>query len=269
MTHAKPIMGTLQLLPLPGAPNWTGRLEEVVARAEQEATTMATGGMDALIIENTFDHPHTLDRIDPAAAIALGLITRRIMHFTHIPIGINVLKNDPLSALAIALNVGAAFIRVPLLMGAAISETGILEGKFRQLAEYRKQLMAESIALYADVSLHRISPLLAGGQRTLLDLAQETHEVGGASAIILTDPDLTVAMVSAITDRLSVPVFVELNQSLDQAAAFLEVCDGLITANPLKKSFVTQPNSHPAVDLAKIEELRALAESVRKSAVTV
>ncbi len=49
-----PIIGVVHLLPLPTSPRWQGKLERVIARAEQEATALAAGGVDGIIIENFF-----------------------------------------------------------------------------------------------------------------------------------------------------------------------------------------------------------------------
>mgnify|MGYP005685173691 CR=1 FL=1 len=47
----KPIIGTIELLPLPGSPGWNGHLEQVISRAEQEATALASGGVDGIVRE--------------------------------------------------------------------------------------------------------------------------------------------------------------------------------------------------------------------------
>src|SRR6476659_584365 len=90
----KPIIGKIQLLALPGAPGWDGQWDVLTARAEQEATALATGGVDGLIIENFHDTPYTTGRMDTAGSIAMAMLTRRIKQFTSLPIGISVLQND-------------------------------------------------------------------------------------------------------------------------------------------------------------------------------
>ena len=263
-SQAKPLIGVLQLLPLPGAPNWQGALADVVARAEQEAAALVTGGMDGLIIENTFDHPQNPDRFDAAGAVVMGLIAKRIQGFATTPIGINVLRNDPMTALAVATSVGADFIRVPLLTGAAIAESGIIQGQFRQLAEYRNQLQCHNIQIWADVSQSRVTPLLGSVRRTLYELALEAWEVGGAHGIIITDPHVALEDIATISQSLPVPVLAEFSGDLVDAAHWLAVSDGLITADPLKKGFATPPHTQPTIDLAKVESLRAMADELRQ-----
>ncbi len=261
---AKPLIGVLQLLPLPGSVGWKGRIHEVIARAEQEATAMATGGVDAILVENTGDAPYTRDRMDPAGAIAMGLIIRRIMHFTHIPIGVNVLRNDPETALAIAMNVGARFIRVPLLTGAALADEGILEGKFAELATYRKKLMAEGISVFADVSLEKTLPLAADTHgASLVSIARQALQAGGADGVILTDTRLTPADVQELVQTIDAPVYMDYMLTIEKMSPYMQVADGIILSSGLKKSPVASHDMKPIIDLTKVEEAVAIAEMIR------
>ncbi len=264
----KPLIGVLQLLPLPGSISWKGRIDKVIARAEQEATALATGGINGILVENTFDTPYVSDRMDPAGAIAMGLIIRRIMHFTHLPIGVSVLKNDPETALAIAMNVGARFIRVGLLTGAALSESGILQGKFRDLAAYKQKLQVEGIAIYADVSLEKTLPLIGGASTEALSLkalAKQAIDVGGADGIILTDVNLTPAEIQSVCEAIDAPVFYDCPHPLPQVKPYLSAADGMILSESLKKSSVISQDLTPTVDLTKVEELMALTEMMPAS----
>ena len=107
-----PIIGVVHLLPLPTSPRWGGNLKAVIDRAEQEAAALAAGGVDGLMIENFFDAPFTKDCVDPAIVSAMSLVVQRVMNLVPLPVGINVLRNDACSAMAIATCVGAQFIRV-------------------------------------------------------------------------------------------------------------------------------------------------------------
>lgn len=261
----KPLIGILSLLPLPGSANWKGRIDQVIARAEQEATAMATGGVDAILLENTFDGPAQSDRLDVAGAVALGLITRRVMHFTPLPMGISVLKNDPETALAIATNVGARFIRVPLLTGLAMWEGGFIEGRYRQLLAYKKALLTEGIAVYADISLTKHPPLANNiPQISLLDLARQAVEVGHADGIIITDPHITPEQVQELAQALPVPVMVHYQGSVQQAQPMIEAANGLLLSDAIKKTFTLDDELPPAVDLSKVETLSSLCQSIRQ-----
>ena len=85
-----PIIGVVHLLPLPSSARWSGSLKLVLERAEQEATALAAGGVNGIIIENFFDAPFVKERVDPAVVSAMTLIVDRIMNLVMLPIGINV-----------------------------------------------------------------------------------------------------------------------------------------------------------------------------------
>ncbi|HHP7231514.1 MAG TPA: BtpA/SgcQ family protein, partial [Xenococcaceae cyanobacterium] len=122
-TH-HPIIGVVHLLPLPTAPRWDGNLKAVIARAEQEATALAAGGADGIIVENFFDAPFAKERVDPAVVSAMSLIVDRLKGMVTIPIGINVLRNDAHSSMAIASCLGIEFIRVNVLTGVMATDQG-------------------------------------------------------------------------------------------------------------------------------------------------
>jgi len=118
----KPIIGVIHLLPLPGSPRYGGELETVMLRAEQEATSLASGGAHGIIVENFFDAPFVKNRVDTATACALTLAVKRIAAICDLPIGVNVLRNDGLTAVAVAATSGAQFIRVNVLSGAMVTD---------------------------------------------------------------------------------------------------------------------------------------------------
>jgi len=132
----KPIIGVVHLLPLPTSARWGGSLKAVIDRAEQEATALASGGVDALIVENFFDAPFTKNHVDPAVVSAMTLAVQRIQNLVTLPLGLNVLRNDAESAMAIASCVKAEFIRVNVLTGVMDTDQGLIEGRAHQVVKY-------------------------------------------------------------------------------------------------------------------------------------
>ena len=119
-----PVIGVVHLLPLPTSPRWGGSLKAVIDRAEQEATALASGGIDGIIVENFFDAPFTKNQVDPAVVSAMTIVVQKIQNLVTIPIGINVLRNDAQSALAIASCVKAQFIRVNIFNSVMVTDQG-------------------------------------------------------------------------------------------------------------------------------------------------
>lgn len=231
-----PIIGVVHLLPLPTSPRWGGNLKAVIDRAEQEATALASGGVDGIIVENFFDAPFTKNQVDPAVVSAMTLITHRLMHLVTLPIGINVLRNDAQSALAIASCVKAQFIRVNVLTGVMATDQGIIEGQAHQLLRYRRELGSD-VKILADVLVKHARPL---GSPNLTTAVQDTIERGLADAVILSGwatgsppnlEDLELATAAAG----GTPVFIGSGADWENIPTLIQAADGVIVSSSLKR----------------------------------
>ena len=234
--NTKPIIGVVHLLPLPASARWGRKLKAVMDRAEQEATALAAGGVDGIIVENFFDAPFTKEGVDPAVVSAMTLIVDRLMDLVALPMGINVLRNDASSAMAIASCVNAQFIRVNVLTGVMATDRGIIEGNAHQLLRYRRELGSE-VAILADVLVKHARPL---GTPNLTTAVKDTIERGLADGVIIsgwatgsapTVEDLELA-VAAAGDT---PVFVGSGADWDNIGSLMEAADGAIVASSLKR----------------------------------
>jgi hypothetical protein len=231
-----PVIGVVHLSPLPTAPRWQGKLTEVIARAEQEATALAAGGVDGIIVENFFDAPFVKEQVDPAVVSAITLIVDRLQGMVSIPLGINVLRNDARSAMAIATCVGAQFIRVNVLTGVMATDQGLIEGKANELLRYRREL-ASDVLILADVLVKHARPL---GTPNLTTAVQDTIQRGLADAVILsgwatgsppTKEDLELAAAAAG----DTPVFIGSGATWENISSLMQAADGVIVASSLKR----------------------------------
>lgn len=233
---ANPIIGVVHLLPLPTSPRWGGSLKAVIDRAEQEATALASGGVDGLIIENFFDAPFAKDCVDPAVVSAMSIVVQRLMNLVTLPIGINVLRNDARSAIAIATCTQAQFIRVNVLTGVMATDQGFIEGQAHQLLRYRRELGSE-VKILADVLVKHARPL---GSPNLTTAVQETIERGLADGVILSGwatgsppslEDLELASAAAN----GTPVFIGSGANWENIPQLIQAADGVIVSSSLKR----------------------------------
>ncbi len=125
----KPVIGVVHLLPLPGSSGYDGQpMAALTDFALAEAERYRAGGMDGLIVENHGDIPFAKpDRLGPETAACMAVITDAVRRATGLPIGVNVLANAPLVALAVAKAAGAQFIRVNQWANAYIANEGLIE----------------------------------------------------------------------------------------------------------------------------------------------
>lgn len=258
-----PIIGVVHLLPLPSSPRWGGSLKSVIDRAEQEVTALASGGVDGVIVENFFDAPFTKNQVDPAVVSAMTLIIQRLMNLVTLPVGINVLRNDAQSALAIATCVQAQFIRVNVLTGVMATDQGLIEGQAHQLLRYRKELGSE-VKILADVLVKHGRPL---GSPNLTIAVQETLERGLADGVILSgwatgSPPLLEDLELASAAAKGKPVFIGSGANWDNISSLMQAADGVIVSSSLKRrGHIEQP-----IDPIRVSQF---VEAARQSVVRV
>lgn len=231
-----PIIGVVHLLPLPTSPRWGGSLKAVIARAEQESTALAAGGVDGLIIENFFDAPFTKGSVDPAVVSAMSLVVQRVKNLVPLPIGINVLRNDACSAMAIASCVDAQFIRVNVLTGVMETDQGLIEGEAHRLLRYRRELGSE-VKIFADVLVKHARPL---GAPNLTTTVHETIERGLADGIIISgwetgSPPNIGDLELAIDAAKDVPVFIGSGANWENIPSLIQSANGAIVSSSLKR----------------------------------
>src|SRR5215213_8133842 len=108
---SKPVIGMLHLPALPGAPLYAGSIAPVREAILRDAQLLAEGGVNGLMIENFGDTPFFPGRVPAHVVAHLTAIAGEVRRFVpNLPLGINVLRNDGLSALAVAHAVGASYI---------------------------------------------------------------------------------------------------------------------------------------------------------------
>lgn len=250
----RPLVGMVHLGALPGSPSWEPRpLEEILERAVADAQALERGGSDALIVENFFDSPFPKDASPPHTVAAMTLAVRRVRDAVSLPLGVNVLRNDAQSALAIAHVCGAQFVRINVYVGAAVTDQGLIEGAARSAVLYRRELQAD-VDLWADVFVKHAVQLGIG---TIEDAARDAVHRGMADALIVsgaatgsdTDPAEVRRVREAVPDT---PVLVGSGCNLATAASLMQYASGAIAGTSLKQDgLVWKP-----VDEWRVRELR-------------
>lgn len=257
----KPIIGVIHLMPLPGSSRFDGHLEQVMLRAEQEAAALTTGGVNAIVVENFFDAPFTKGKVDTATACAMALVVKRVMAISDLPVGVNVLRNDGLTALAVAATTGAKFIRVNVLSGAMVTDQGIIEGDAHALHLYRRQLMAnKDVKILADVLVKHASPLTADADIKLI--AKDTVKRGLADGLIVsgtaTGSAPEMADFHAVREALpDTPLFCGSGCTNSNVKEILSVADGVIVGSSLKRQGLVE-------NPVDVERVRTLVQAAPK-----
>ncbi len=229
------LIGMVHLGPLPGAPHFQD-LEGVRRRAVEDASTLHEAGFDAICVENHGDAPFFAEEVPAVTVSAMTSVVASVMEEVGIPVGVNVLRNDAMAALAIAAVTSASFIRVNVLTGIMYTDQGIIHGKAADVARARREL-APWVDVLADVFVkHAVPP----PGLTFEQSAADTWWRGGAQALIVTGSvtgqPADLAHVRAA--KKIVPearVLVGSGVTVETVAEILTEADGVIVGSAIKE----------------------------------
>lgn len=226
----------VHLRALPGSPRWAGSMDEVTRAALDDARALADGGADALLVENYGDVPFAAGRVDAGTVAAMAVVIAELRKAVALPIGVNVLKTDALSALAVSAATGARFIRVNVHVGAVVADQGLLQSNAHDTLRYRRLLGAD-VKILADVQAKHGVPLAP------VPVEQEARDcvsrgladglvVSGAATGEPTPMGDVKRVRGAVAD---VPLLVGSGVTVETVAELLSVADGVIVGTAVKR----------------------------------
>jgi membrane complex biogenesis BtpA family protein len=250
---------------LPGSPRCKNRdFKDTVEAAVSDALAYVSGGVDGLIIENHGDIPFQKpEAIGHEVSAALAVITDRIRQRVDVPLGINVLANAAIPALAVAKATGANFVRVNQWANAYVANEGIVEGAAATALRYRAAIGAEDVAVFADAHVkHGAHAIVA--DRTIAELTRDV-EFFDADAIICTGQRTgdaaTVEEIETMRAASGLPLLVGSGVTPENIDTLLPLLDGVIIASALKHEGVWWNRVEEARVGAFMDKVRAIREA--------
>jgi hypothetical protein len=258
--RSRAVVGMVHLRALPGSPRWDGDMAAVVRAALDDARALAEGGADAIVVENHGDIPFTAGRVDAASVAGMAVAIAEIRRRESLPIGVNVLKNDVRSALAVAAATGARFVRVNVHVGAVVADQGVIQSEAHDTLRYRR-LLGLDIAILADVQAKHGMPLAP------VPIEQEARDCwarGMADALVVSG--VATGEPTPMTDLKRVrgavseaPLLVGSGATPETVAELLSVADGVIVGTSIKRDGrLANP-----VDVERVRRLVAAARGAR------
>src|SRR5882757_6068051 len=95
------IIGMVHVGALPGAPRFGGSMQAVIDAVLHDARALRDGGCDAMAFENFGDRPFFKESVPPETVAALTRVIAEVAAEVKLLFGVNVLRNDAASAIAI------------------------------------------------------------------------------------------------------------------------------------------------------------------------
>ncbi|WP_251331336.1 BtpA/SgcQ family protein [Haloplanus pelagicus] len=269
MTDLPRIVGMVHLPPLPGAPGFDGDREAIRRRVRTDATRLADGGVDGVIVENFGDAPFHPDDVPRHVVASMTRLTTLVRRTVDCPVGVNVLRNDATAAVAVAAAAGADVVRVNVHTGARVTDQGVIEGRAHETLRLRDRLNAD-VSILADTGVKHSASLGDGMERGTADRRPSGDDVddlverGRADGVIVSGPRTGEAAardrLESVADRCAdhdVPLFVGSGVTPDTVADLLEVADGVIVGTALKRGGETTAP-------VETERVRALVDAAEE-----
>ncbi len=233
----KLLVGMLHLPALPGSPLGRSSLEAVEERVLADARVLVEAGFDAAILENYGDVPFFKDRVDPVTVASMSRLAFAVRdEASALRLGINVLRNDAASALAVAFAAGADFIRVNVHVGATATDQGVIEGRAAETLRLRAALGAD-VEIWSDVHVKHGRSL---AHPSIEGEAEDAVLRGLADALIVSgratgEPASLEEVRRVKALDLGVPVYVGSGVTVENATEVLASSDGVIVGTALKE----------------------------------
>lgn len=254
------LIGMVHLPGLPGSATGRMSMADIIDRAVTEAGLLARAGFDAIIVENFGDSPFAADRVPEETIAAMAIVVDHVVRACGVPVGVNVLRNDALAALAVAATAGAAFIRVNVLSGTYATDQGLITGKAGELLR-RRAALAPRVKIAADVHVKHAVPI---SQPDIALAAEETAHRAGADMIIVsgagtgkaTDLSAVRRVKQAVPD---VPVWIGSGVTAESVVECLNAADGVIVGTCLKKGGKTKAE----LDAKRVSSFTAVSRRLR------
>ena len=238
----KVVIGVIHSLALPGAPGYDGMpMEDITAFAVAEALRYRDGGVDGLIVENHGDIPFSKpEHLGPETAATMAVMADAVRRAAGLPVGVNVLANGAMQALAVAKAAGASFIRVNQWANAYVANEGFVEGPAALATRYRATLGARNVRIFADVHVKHGAHAITG-DRSVPELARDVEFFDADVAIATgqrTGDAATTDEIRLIGEGTALPVVIGSGVNPDNVGDILSAADGVIVASFLKRDGV-------------------------------
>lgn len=256
----KPIIGVVHLLALPGSPRYDGNMDILIRRAISDALALEEGGVDGLILENFGDKPFRRERVGSETISSMTLILKQVIDSVSIPVGVNVLRSDCISAMAIATVTGARFIRCNVYTDTLITDQGLIQPCAWDVLTYRRQLDSD-VMIFADVLSKHAKPLVL---MNIGEAARSAAYRGMADVLIVTGtetgksprPEEIETAKKAVPD---VPILIGSGFNPENAEKLLKWADGAIVGTYLKEGGFVENK----VDKERVKRLMQVVRSLR------
>lgn len=233
----KPIIGMVHVQALPGAPKNILDSSQILDKAIEEARTYQKAGIDSIMIENMHDIPYLKGSVGHEISSMMTLVAYLVKQETNLPVGIQILAAANKEALAAAKASNIDFIRAEGFVFAHTADEGIIEAQAGDLLRYRKQIDADSVAIFTDIKKKHSSHAITNDV-SLVDTAKAARFFLSDGVIITgshTGSSASVDELKALKDTIDFPVIVGSGVTANNVLDYLPISDAMIIGSYFKE----------------------------------
>ncbi len=162
----------------------------------------------------------------------MAVLVTEVRRATKMKVGVNILRNACAEALSIAEVCGADFIRCNVVIGAYVTDQGIIQGCAAELARLRRSLGSE-VLIFGDVHVKHAHPLF---DVPIEYAAQDLAERGGVDAVIVSGPRSPIPptweRLDTVKQAVELPVLIGSGIGLANVKEFYDQADGVLIGEP-------------------------------------
>jgi membrane complex biogenesis BtpA family protein len=258
------LIGMIHVGALPGSPGHVHELSELVHGALAEARILEDAGFHGLMIENMHDRPYLKRVARPETVASMTAIGLEVRRATALPLGVQVLAGANREALAVALAIGAQFIRAEGFVFGHVADEGWIEADAGELLRYRRAIGAGHVRVFADVkkkhAAHAATAdvgLVETARAAEFFLADGVIVTGGATGLAADQDE-----VEAVSRAVTIPTLVGSGVTPDNVTRYSSA-DGLIVGSSIKRGGVWSNPIDPGRTTAMVEAFTRAAEVAR------
>jgi len=244
-------VAVIAVAPLPGSPRHCDPPSLILSRAVADAETFRDLGVDALLLENSYDLPYVKPPLPRTAVLLMTEIAREVRARFEGPIGIQLLEAANEDALEVAAAADLDFLRVEGYVFAHIGGAGLIEGCAGRLLRRRRDLGVDHIRVFADLKKKHCSHALTADLSIVDELKQaEFFLVDG---VVVTGPRTgeppAVGELERVRRHASVPVWIGSGITPENLPRYFARADGFIVGS----AFRQEGRFLGRVDLQRVE----------------
>lgn len=232
------IVGMIHLKALPGTPNYKNNDAKIIEAALKEAQIYKKAGIDALAIENMHDVPYIKNDVGHEISAMMTVIGHEIKKATALPCGIQILSSANRAALAVAKAANLDFIRAEGFVYGHLADEGYIDSCAGDLLRYRKQINAESVAIFTDIKKKHSSHALTADV-SLVETAK-TAAYFLSDGLIITGTSTGSAAnledIQEVKNTCKTPIIVGSGVTLNNLENYLSLADALIVGSYFKEN---------------------------------